>query len=140
MSANSKKINVLLWILQVVVAALFLFAGGYKLIASPSALAGPIALPIPFLRFMGAAEVLGALGLILPGLVGIHRWLTPLAALGLVIIMTGATVLSAIAPGPGAALVPLAVGLLCLVINRGRGGLGNRVPVRTGGRVPAFSA
>ena len=42
--------------------------------------AWPIALPGPFLRFIGVAEVAGALGLILPGLLRIRQALTPLAA------------------------------------------------------------
>jgi hypothetical protein len=45
-------------------------------------------------RFLGLAETLGAIGLILPGLLRIRTGLTPLAASGLVVIMTGATVLT----------------------------------------------
>jgi hypothetical protein len=51
-----------------------------------------VALPGWFLRFLGVAAVLGALGLVLPGLLRIRPGLTPLAAAGLVIIMIGATV------------------------------------------------
>ena len=67
------------------------------------------------MRFLGVAEVLGAIGLILPGLVRIWPVLTPLAASGLVIIMTGATVftLVGVVPvGAAMALIPLVVGLL----------------------------
>jgi hypothetical protein len=81
---------------------------------------GPISLPLAFLRFIGVAEVLGELGVILPGLFRIHVGLTPLAAAGLVIIMTGATVITAMS-GPGApALVPLIVGLLSGSVAVGR--------------------
>ena len=76
--------NVILWIVQGLLAALVLFAGGMKLVLPVEAMAGPLALPGPFLRFIGVAEVLGAVGLILPGLLGIQRQLTLVAAAGLV--------------------------------------------------------
>jgi hypothetical protein len=65
-------------------------------------------------------EVLGAIGLILPGLFRIHVGLTPLAAAGLVIIMTGATVITATSGPLAAALVPLSVGLFsgCVAVGR----------------------
>ena len=77
-------------------------------------------LPILFLRFIGVAEVLGGLGLILPGLLGIRRELTPLAALGLVIIMIGATVVNLIGGTILLALMPLVVGLLAAFVAYGR--------------------
>src|SRR2546422_5249277 len=83
--------NVALWIIQGLLAALFLFAGGAKLVMSADQMAGPVALPVWFLRFIGVAEVLGALGLVLPGLLRVRPVLIPLAAAGLVIIMIGAT-------------------------------------------------
>jgi hypothetical protein len=108
--------NVLLWSVQGLVAALFLFAGGMKLILPIEAMAGPAALPGWFLRFIGVAEVLGAAGLILPGLLRIHEELTPLAAGGLVIIMTGATIVTAITGSVAGALVPLVVGTLAATV------------------------
>jgi hypothetical protein len=114
--------NGVLWIVQGLLAALFLFAGGMKLVLPIEAMAGPVALPGAFLRFIGVAEVLGAVGLILPGLLRIQRQLTPIAAAGLVIIMVGATVVTAL-PGPLApALVPLVVGLLAALVVYGRKG------------------
>src|SRR3989475_3590159 len=83
--------NVALWIVQGLLSALFLFAGGAKLVLPLDQMTGPVALPGWFLRFIGVAEVLGALGLVLPGLLRIRPGLTPLAAAGLVIIMIGAT-------------------------------------------------
>ena len=68
-----------LWIVQGLLAALFLFAGVMKLILPLEKMTGPVTLPGPFLRFIGVAEVLGALGLILPGLLRIRPGLTPLA-------------------------------------------------------------
>lgn len=112
--------NILLWIVQALLAVLFLFAGGIKLVLPADALSGPIALPLLFLRFIGVVEVLGAVGLILPGLLRVHRELTPLAAAGLVIVMTGATVISALAAGATAAIMPLVTGLLAAWVAFGR--------------------
>src|SRR3989442_14562773 len=74
--------NVALWIVQGLLAALFLFAGGAKLVLPLDQMAGPVALPGWFLRFLGVAEGLGALGLGLPGLLRIRPRLTPLASAG----------------------------------------------------------
>ena len=106
-----------LWIIQGLLAALFLFAGGTKLILPIDVLASmgsPNQIPLPgwFVRFIGVVEVLGALGLILPGLLRIRPGLTPLAAAGLVIIMIGATVLTLAGGDVAPALIPLVVGLL----------------------------
>jgi hypothetical protein len=79
-------------------------------------------MPLPglFLRFIGVAEVLGAIGLILPGLLRIRLGLTPLAAAGLVIIMIGATVITLAGGDVAMALVPLVVGLLSAFAAYGR--------------------
>jgi hypothetical protein len=110
--AGSRWVGVVLWVVQVLLAALFLFAGGFKLVASAEQMQGPVNLPLAFLRFIGTCEVLGALGLILPGLFRNRTWLTPLAASGLVVIMIGATVLTAVRMGVGLALMPFTVGTL----------------------------
>ena len=109
-----------LWIVQGLLALLFLFAGGMKLVLPLDKLAGPIALPGLFLRFIGVAEVLGAIGLILPGLLRIKPGLTPLAAAGLVIIMIGATGLTVASGDVAMALIPLVVGLLAAFVAYGR--------------------
>jgi uncharacterized membrane protein YphA (DoxX/SURF4 family) len=112
--------NTALWIVQGLLAALFLFAGGMKLVLPIEQLTGQIPLPGWFVRFIAVAEVLGALGLIFPGLLRIRPGLTPLAAAGLVIIMIGATVIS-LASGPVVmALIPLVVGLLAAFVAYGR--------------------
>ena len=112
--------NVLLWVVQGVLAALFLFAGVMKLVLPLDALAGPVALPGAFIRFIGVAEVLGAVGLILPRLLQVQPALTPLAAAGLAIIMAGAVVVTLAGGAVAPALVPLAVGLLAVCVVRGR--------------------
>ena len=112
--------NMLLWIVQGLLAALFLFAGSVKLVLPLEALAGPVDLPGWFLRFIGIAEVLGAIGLILPGLLRIRPLLTPLAATGLTIIMIGATVVTAAGGQVAPALFPLAVGVLAALVAVGR--------------------
>jgi hypothetical protein len=111
-----KKTRVLLWTIQGLLALLFLFAGGMKLLMPLAMLKGPVALPGAFLRFIGVAEVLGALGLILPGLLRVRPELTALAAAGLVIIMIGATTLTAVAMGVGPAVMPLLAGCLAAFV------------------------
>jgi DoxX-like family len=114
-----------LWVVQVLLALFFLFAGGYKLVVpieAMNAAAPPNAIHFSglFMKFIGVCEVLGALGLILPGLLRIRPGLTPLAAAGLVIIMIGATVVSYIPGGIGMALPALVTGLLCAFVAYGR--------------------
>ena len=68
----------------------FLFSGVSKFVMTAEEMAGPVALPLWFLRFIGA-ELGGGLGLVLPAATGIKPDLTRLAALGLTVIMIGAT-------------------------------------------------
>jgi uncharacterized membrane protein YphA (DoxX/SURF4 family) len=112
--------NLALWIIQVLLALLFLFAGAMKLIMPIEEMTQQIAMPGLFLRFIGLCEVLGGLGLVLPWLVGIRPGLTPLAAVGLVIIMIGATATTIIIGQIAASMLPLVVGLLCLFVAYGR--------------------
>jgi uncharacterized membrane protein YphA (DoxX/SURF4 family) len=109
-----------LWIVQVLLAALFLFAGGMKLVMPIEEMTKQVPLPGAFLRFIAVAEILGALGLILPGLLRIRPGLTPLAAAGLVVIMIGATAVSLAALGAAMAVMPLVVGLLAAFVAYGR--------------------
>ena len=109
-----------LWIVQGLLALIFLFAGGMKLVLPLDVLTEQMPLPGLFVRFIGVAEVLGAIGLILPGLLRIRPGLTPLAAAGLVIIMIGATVLTLAGGDVALALIPLVVGLLSAFVAYGR--------------------
>lgn len=110
--------NIALWILQALLAALFLFAGGTKLIMPIEEMTKQMQVPMPgwFLRFIGVAELLGGIGLVLPWLTRIQPKLTPLAAAGLVIIMIGATVLTLMTGEIAMALMPLVVGILCAFV------------------------
>lgn len=120
MSAHHTRTNVTLWIVQGLLAALFLFAGGFKLVTPPAELARVAHMPAPFLEFIGACEVLGALGLVLPGIFRVRRGLTPLAAAGLVLIMIGAVVLTVAQQGVAAALFPFVTGVLAAGVAIGR--------------------
>ena len=122
------RINRTMWMIQGLLALVFLFAGGMKLVLPLEAMAGPIAFPGWFMRFIGVAEVLGGLGLVLPGALGIHEELTPVAAAGLVVIMTGATIVSLSAMGATAASVPFVVGVLAGVVAYARSTFATTVP------------
>lgn len=118
--------NILLWIIQALLAVLFLFAGGMKLVVPAEALqaqAPPDAIRFSdfFLKFIGVCEVLGALGLVLPGMTRTRKGLTSLAALGLTILMIGAVVVSIMGDGVKAGIVPLVTALLCAFVAYGRG-------------------
>src|SRR5262245_37288640 len=108
-----------LWIVQALLALLFLFAGVAKLVMPDDEMTTDIHLPGQFLRFIGVIEILGALGLILPSLLRIRPGLTPLDAAGLVIIMIGATVISLVL-GVVMAVMPFVTGLLAAFVAYGR--------------------
>jgi len=112
--------NIALWIVQGLLAVVFLFAGGMKLVLPIEEMTKQLPLPGLFLRFIALCEVLGAIGLILPGLLRIRPGLTPLSAAGLVIIMIGATVLTLAGGDITMALFPLATGLLSAFVAYGR--------------------
>ena len=105
-----------LWTLQVLLGLLFIFAGGSKLVMPIEEMTRDVAMPGWFLRGIGVCELLGGLGLILPGLFRIRTGLTPLAAAGLVVIMIGATVITVMTMGVGLALVPFIVGVLAAFV------------------------
>ena len=113
--------NIALWIVQVLLALLFLFAGVMKFVMPIEEMTKqmPVAIPGLFLQFIGVCEILGGLGLVLPGLFRVKTWLTPLAAAGLFIIMIGATVIS-LKLGIAAAISPLLATLLSAFVAYGR--------------------
>jgi len=127
----SRKTSVALWTVQGLLAAIFLFAGSMKFVMPVEEMTKEIAFPGWFLYFIGVCEVLGALGLVLPGLARVRQGLTPLAAAGLVIIMIGATACTLAIGGGVGALFPAVVGLLAAYVCYGRSRL---TPYRASGR------
>ena len=104
-----------LWTIQGLLALVFLFAGGMKWAMPIALLEAQSHLPGAFIRFIGVCEILGALGLILPGLFRIRTDLTFLAATGLVLIMTGATTVTLMQGQTAPALAPFILGILAAV-------------------------
>jgi len=113
------RAGVLLWIVQGLLALLFLATGAMKLVLPIEALRAQIQLPGLFVRFLGLAEFSGAIGLVLPGLLRIRPGLTPLAAAGLVIIMIGATAFTLVGGGGATALMPLVMSILAASVSYG---------------------
>ena len=120
MPTTTRKANIGLWIAQAILAALFIFGGGYKLAAAPAMLARMSPFSPLFLKFIGLCEVAGGLGLVLPGIFRIRTGLTPIAAAGLTIIMIGAVTSTVLMIGVGPAAVPFVIGILTVSVARGR--------------------
>jgi uncharacterized membrane protein YphA (DoxX/SURF4 family) len=114
--------NIALWIVQVLLALLFLFAGVMKFVMPIEEMMKQMPIPLPawFVWLTGIVEVLGAIGVILPWLLRIRPGLTPLAAAGLVIVMIGATAYTLAAGDVASALMPLVVGVLAAFVAYGR--------------------
>jgi uncharacterized membrane protein YphA (DoxX/SURF4 family) len=115
-----QRTNKLLWVVQVLLALVFLFAGTMKFVIPAEEMAKQAPVSVPFIRFIGVCELLGAIGLVIPSALRILPGLTPIAAGGLVVIMIGATVLTAQMGSLGPAMVPLVVGLLAAFVAFGR--------------------
>lgn len=88
---NNKILNIALWVAQVLLAAMFLMAGIMKATQPIEELSQSMTWVNDFsagmVRFIGISELLGGIGLLLPALLRIKPIFTPLAALGLFIIM-----------------------------------------------------
>ena len=114
--------NIVLWIIQVLLSLLFLFAGATKFVMPVEEMnrQAPVVLPGLFLHFIGSCEILGASGLILPALLRIKPGLTPLAAAGLAIITLGATVITLKGGAINMAIFPFVVCLLSIFVAYGR--------------------
>ena len=114
--------NRTLWVLQILLAALFLFSGAAKFFTPAEQMTQgmPGWMSIAFLHFIGVCEMLGGIGLILPGLLHIKPGLTPLAAACLTIIVIGATVVTVMAGMMATALIPLVTSVLAAFVAYGR--------------------
>ena len=120
--------NRTLWVVQGLLGLFFVLASGApKLLMPADALPMPIPLADPLMKFIGVCEVLGGLGLILPGLLRIRPGLTPLAAAGLVLITIGASSYMVIAGQPESVVFAAVIGLLAAFVGYGRWRL---VPLR----------
>ncbi|NBP69466.1 MAG: DoxX family protein [Cytophagia bacterium] len=90
-SNSSKWLNITLWLVQSLLAAMFLMAGANKLFQSISELAKMlpwvVSVPVGLVRFIGISELLGGIGLLLPAILKIKPTLTVWAAIGLAAIM-----------------------------------------------------
>lgn len=121
--APSKAMNVALWIAQLLLAAAFGMAGAMKATTPIAELTPkmPWVANLPYLvRFIGVSELAGALGLLLPALTRIKPWLTPLAALGLVVVMVLATAFHILRGEYPVLPVPLLLGALAAFVAWGR--------------------
>ncbi len=91
--------TIALWIVQGLAALLFLFAGFTKAFRPLDQVAKQMtwvpSTPAPFVRFIGAAEIVGAVGLILPAATKVLPWLTIAAAIGLAVVMLSAAIFHA---------------------------------------------
>ena len=120
----SRAPHVTLWLVQGLLAALFLVVG-YSHAAAPievAAMRAPwvASLPVALVRFIGAVEVAGALGLLLPAATRILPRLTPLAAAGLATMMALAVPFHLMRGETGAVVVNLGLGALAALVAWGR--------------------
>lgn len=116
--------NVVLWILQVVLAVAFLAAGAMKASKPKAELSGQMGWVDDFsaggVKAIGVLEVLAAIGLVLPWALDVAPVLTPLAALGLVLMMVGAAVVHARRGETPMIGINVVLGVLAAVVAVGR--------------------
>jgi len=117
--------NIILWVLQSFMAAIFLFSGLNKSILSEQKLiakgqTGVAGLPVPLIRFIGISEILGAIGIILPILLNILPILTAISAISFAIIMIPAAIIHYKLHEPKNVFTNCIIFLLCLFIAYGR--------------------
>ena len=126
--------NIVLWVFQIFLAVIFAWHGWLYL--SPSAEEWharlhpdkPRGVPPALRTFIGICELLAAVGLILPSLTGILPWLTPLAAVGLTIVMIGSAVFHLSRQENSNVVISLVLVALCVIVAYGRW---STVPVST---------
>jgi len=109
--------NILLWILQVLLALAFL-AHGWLFLSPPAELVEQMNASLPrwFQLFLGVAEVLAGIGLILPGVTGIKPWLVPSAAFGIMIVLLSATIYHVMRDEISSALITLVMLVLATAL------------------------
>jgi uncharacterized membrane protein YphA (DoxX/SURF4 family) len=121
---NSKVLHISLWVVQGLLASMFIMAGGMKSTQPVEQLATSLPwvsqVPVALVRFIGISEVLGGLGLVLPALLRIKTVLTPLAAVGIVVIMLLAAILHISRGETPAVGMNIVIGLLAVFVAWGR--------------------
>ena len=120
----SKALHLGLWVVQGLLGALFLAVGAMKatqpIAVLVDTLGWPAAVPAALVRVIGVAELLGALGLILPAATRVKPMLTPLAGVGLAMVLLLATIFHISRGELGALPIPLVLGGLAAFIAWGR--------------------
>lgn len=115
--------QIALWIVQVLLAAAFIFAGvrkAFQYERARATLSWVKDIPRGLVAFIGICELLGGLGLLLPAITGILPWLTPLAAAGLGLIMLLAIGFHALRREPQAIVINAVLLLLAAFVAYGR--------------------
>ena len=120
-----QNVDATLWAVQIALAGVFLYSSTTKGTWSRARLlaagqTGVARVPMPVLRLIAGAEFVGAVGLILPGLTGIWLAATPLAALCLSMVMTGAVAIHLTQNEPHVAAVNLGLFLMAVFVYFGR--------------------
>jgi uncharacterized membrane protein YphA (DoxX/SURF4 family) len=119
--------SIVLWILQGVLAAVFLSAGLPKIVKPKEELVAPMgewvnSFPAPGVKLLGLVEILAAVGLVVPPLVGIAPVLSPVAAVGIIAIMAGAIVAHARESAGSKIAMNVVLAVLAAVVVWGRFG------------------
>jgi uncharacterized membrane protein YphA (DoxX/SURF4 family) len=111
------EMNILLWVLQVLLALAF-FAHGWMFLFPPPEIAVQMNASLPrwFTLFLGVAEILAAVGLILPGVTRIIPWLVPAAALGIMMVLGSATVFHFVRAEISSGVITLVMLVLATVV------------------------
>ncbi len=117
--------NALLWTLQGTLAAIFTVSGLAKIIQPKERLiaigqTGVTPFPVPVIRFTAFCELLGAVGILLPWLLGVDRFLTPVAAGGFAIVMVGAVASHAYLREPRIVALTVAIFVAAVTVVAGR--------------------
>lgn len=120
-SQASRGLRIGLWSAQIVLAIVFALAGGMKVFTPAAELTKMTpGFPLAFLRFIGIAELAGAIGIILPALTRIAPVLTPLASSGFVVVMASAALLHLARGQFGEVVVVIVLGALAYFVAWGR--------------------
>jgi putative oxidoreductase len=122
--SDSKALHIGLWVVQVVLGLLFLAGGAMKATQPIPELAVKMVwatdIPEALVRFIGISEVFGGLGLVLPAATRIKPMLTPLAGLGLAVIMLLAALFHLVRAEFGGIAMNVVLGGLAVFVAWGR--------------------